>query len=82
MAAKRRRRGKMREGECRLTKSGQKYCKEDGQVRFVAGGGRSRRGLSGSRRSKSGTRGKTCKRFKRVPMKGTTGKVRRCAKFG
>lgn len=32
-----RRRGKMRDGECRRTKRGQKYCKSHGAVRFVRG---------------------------------------------
>jgi len=31
------RRGKMRAGECRRTRRGQKYCKRGGRVRFVRG---------------------------------------------
>lgn len=31
----RRRKGKLREGECRKTKKGIKYCKRRGKVRFV-----------------------------------------------
>ena len=30
-------RGKMRDGECRRTKRGQKYCKRRGRVKFVRG---------------------------------------------
>jgi len=68
---------KMREGTCRLTKSGQKYCKKGGVVRFVAKTGRRRvTALAGARRKKRGK----CKRFKRVRVKGG-GTVRRCAKF-
>ncbi len=29
---------KLSEGECRTTKSGQKYCKRNGKVRFVKRG--------------------------------------------
>jgi len=77
---------KMRTGECRTTKAGMEYCKFPEGVRFTGSVG----GLSGGSRAKrtrkrsggSGTKGKHCLRFKNVPMKGTRGKVRRCAKFG
>lgn len=71
---------KMREGSCRTTKSGQKYCKTDGQVRFVPKTGRRRVTALASPGRKSRKRRGKCKRFKRV--RSATGKlVRRCAKF-
>ncbi len=76
MAAKRKRKGtKMKIGECRLTKAGRKFCKTSKGVRFVKGGST----LSGSttRRRKRGS----CKRFKRVTVKGIRGKQRRCAAY-
>lgn len=72
--AKKRKGRKMKMGECRKTKNGQTYCMTGKGVRFKKGkGGRS---LSGGRK-----RGSTCKRYKYVPMKGTRGKVRRCAAY-
>lgn len=68
-------RAKMKMGECRLTKNGQRYCKTRKGVRFVKGRGRN---LSGSRRT---GRGRKCKRFKRVHVKGTRGTQRRCAAY-
>ena len=79
---------KMRQGECRTTKSGMEYCKFAEGVRFtasvggVSGGGISGGGRAKRKRKRSGTKGKTCQRFKRVQMKGKPGTVRRCAKFG
>lgn len=68
---------KMRNGECRVTRNGQRYCKRGGRVRFVKGGGRSRsRSLSGSR----GRKGRTCIRRKRVRMR-SGGTSLRCAKY-
>ena len=73
---------KMRPGECRTTKAGMEYCKFPEGVRFTGqvggldGGSKSKR-----KRKRSGTKGKSCQRFKRVHMKGKTGTVRRCAKF-
>lgn len=69
---------RMRDNTCKLTKSGQKYCKKNGIVRFVPKTGRRRvTAVSGTSRRK---RGGKCKRFKRVQAKGG-GTVRRCAKF-
>lgn len=74
---------KMRMNECRVTAAGMEYCKFPEGVRFtgsvggLSGGGRAKR-----TRRRSGTKGKHCQRFKRVPMRGKTGTVRRCAKFG
>lgn len=75
MAKRKRKDRKMKMGECRETKDGVTYCMTRKGVRFRSGRGRSR-SLSGRGRK----RGK-CKRFKRVPMKGTRGKVRRCASY-
>lgn len=76
------RRAKMREGTCRKTRNGQKYCKIRGRVRFVKSGSRRRSvgSVGGTRRRRTGTRGKTCARFKRVRAR-VGGTVRRCAKF-
>ncbi len=71
---------KMRVGECRTTKNGQKYCKYKKGVRFVKGGSRRSSNLSGGTKRK-GKKGKHCVRYKRVTVKGTRGKQRRCAKF-
>ena len=84
MAAKRRRKTAkrkprpMKPGECRTTRAGMEYCKMPEGVRFTGQTG----SLSGRGRARrKSTKGKSCVRFKRVPMKGTTGKVRRCAEF-
>ena len=73
---------KMKMGECRETKNGQTYCMTRVGVRFKKGGGRR---LSGSGRTstrrRSGTKGKTCKRYQRVPMRGVRGTVRRCKSY-
>lgn len=68
----------MREGTCRVTKTGQKYCKKHGKVKFVKKGGRSRT-LSGSRK-KRGTKGKKCIRRQRVRAR-SGGTVLRCKKY-
>ena len=73
---------KMREGECRTTRNGVEFCKIGGRVRFTGKGrGRRSRTLSGGRRG-SGTKGKKCKRYQRVPAKGRRGTVRRCKSYG
>lgn len=76
---------KMQPGECRKTKNDQPYCMDSkGQVRFKKKTGRLG-GATSNRRStsrrKSGTKGKTCVRYKRVSVKGTRAKQRRCAQF-
>lgn len=74
---------KMRMNECRVTASGMEYCKFPEGVRFTGqvGGVVAAVGSPNPRRRGSGTKGKSCQRFKRVPMKGKTGTVRRCAQF-
>ena len=76
---------KMRVGDCRQTKNGQTYCKFAGKkgVRFVKNSSQQAKNLSGRTRSGRGssTKGKHCIRFKRVTVKGTRGKQRRCAKM-
>ena len=71
---------KLPPGKCKTTKNGMKLCHIPGVgVRFTgkagsAGKGRRRSSLSGA--------GESCKRFKRVKVKGGRGKtVRRCAAF-
>lgn len=81
-AAKRKSRP-MRPGECRTTSTGMEYCMLAEGVRFTGQVGGVSGGLGRAKsRRRASTKGKTCLRFKRVPQKGTTGTVRRCAKFG